>query len=232
MVAPTPPRASPDRASLGGVTADESLGGSYLRPKSQHRRNRGDDMQQATHLAGLVQLYRVAKREVAARTPRGVRSPIRDERRQLVDRTINLGAAGSAFLQENCHRAGSAPRTRDWCERLIKRGPCTTKIVEDPELDSVSRHMRSCAAHVDHQKDVIGLVFSQRLGRQARQKQIDSAQTRKGRSGRGFRRNQQSRRLSKSLSQAVVQCALCRPSAVGDKHHRHQPFHHIQPCIE
>ena len=64
MVAPTPPRASPDRASLGGVTADESLGGSYLRPNSQHRRNRGDDMQQATHLAGLVQLYRVAKREV------------------------------------------------------------------------------------------------------------------------------------------------------------------------
>jgi hypothetical protein len=35
-------------------------------------------------------------------------------------------------------------------------------------------------AHVDHQKDVIGLVFSQRLGRQAREKQIDPAQTREG----------------------------------------------------
>ena len=45
-------------------------------------------------------------------------------------------------------------------------------------------------ARVDHQKDVIGLVFSQRLGRQARQKQIDAAQTREGRSGRGFRRNE------------------------------------------
>ena len=40
------------------------LGGSYLRHKSQHRRNHGDDMQQPTHLAGLVQPYRVAKREV------------------------------------------------------------------------------------------------------------------------------------------------------------------------
>ena len=40
------------------------LGGSYLRHKSQHRRNHGDDMQQPTHLAGFVQPYRVAKREV------------------------------------------------------------------------------------------------------------------------------------------------------------------------
>ena len=45
-------------------------------------------------------------------------------------------------------------------------------------------------AHADHQKDVIGLVFSQRLGRRARQKRIDPAQTREGRSGRGFRRNE------------------------------------------
>jgi hypothetical protein len=41
-------------------------------------------------------------------------------------------------------------------------------------------------AHFDHQKDVIGLVFSQRLGRQAKQKQIDPAQNREGRSGRGL----------------------------------------------
>ena len=45
-------------------------------------------------------------------------------------------------------------------------------------------------AHADHQKDVIGLVFSQRLGRQARQKRIDPAQTRVGRPGRGVRRNE------------------------------------------
>ena len=34
-------------------------------------------------------------------------------------------------------------------------------------------------------KDVIGLVFSQRLRAQARQKQIDPAKTREGWSGRG-----------------------------------------------
>jgi hypothetical protein len=36
-----------------------------------------------------------------------------DERRQLVDRTINLWAAGRACPQENCHGAGSAPPTSD-----------------------------------------------------------------------------------------------------------------------
>ena len=90
------------------------LGGSHLRHKSQHRRNHGDDMQQPTHLAGFVQPYRVAKREVASRTPRRVRSPTRDEHRQLVDRTINSWAAGHAFPQENRHRAGSTPRTHEW----------------------------------------------------------------------------------------------------------------------
>jgi len=40
------------------------LGGSNLRHKSQHRGNHGGDMQQPTHLSGLVQPYRVAKREV------------------------------------------------------------------------------------------------------------------------------------------------------------------------
>jgi hypothetical protein len=40
------------------------LGGSYRRYNSQHRRNRGDDMRQPTHLAGFVQPYRVAKIEI------------------------------------------------------------------------------------------------------------------------------------------------------------------------
>jgi hypothetical protein len=40
------------------------LGGLNLRHKSQHRGNHGGDMQQPTHLSGLVQPYRVAKREV------------------------------------------------------------------------------------------------------------------------------------------------------------------------
>ena len=69
------------------------LGGSHLRHKSQHRRNHGDDMQQPTHLAGFVQPYRVAKREVVVPNAPSVRSPTRDERRQLVDRTISLWAA-------------------------------------------------------------------------------------------------------------------------------------------
>jgi hypothetical protein len=45
-------------------------------------------------------------------------------------------------------------------------------------------------AHVDHQKDVIGLVFSQRLGRQATQKKIEPAQALEITSGGGFRRNE------------------------------------------
>jgi hypothetical protein len=70
-------------------------------------------------------------------------------------------------------------------ERLIKRGPRASKIVEDLERDS-----RSGTAHVDHQKDVIGLVFNQRLGRRAAQKK--STPPRPGRAGPdgGFRRNE------------------------------------------
>jgi hypothetical protein len=40
--------------------------------------------------------------------------------------------------------------------------------------------------HADNQKNVIGPIFSRRLGRQARQKQIDPGQTREGSSGRAF----------------------------------------------
>jgi hypothetical protein len=45
------------------------LGGSYRRYNSQHRRNRGDDMRQPTHLAGFVQPYRVAEIEIVRPEP-------------------------------------------------------------------------------------------------------------------------------------------------------------------
>jgi hypothetical protein len=77
------------------------LGGSHLRHKSQHRRNHGDDMEQPTHLSGFVQPYRVAKREVLRpKRPDAFVYRPENERRQLVDRTINLlWAAGRAFPQ-------------------------------------------------------------------------------------------------------------------------------------
>jgi hypothetical protein len=76
------------------------LGGSYRRHNSQHRRNRGDDTRQPTHLAGFVQPYRVAKRKVVRPNTATRSFTDRDERRQLIDRTINLWAAGPAFPRE------------------------------------------------------------------------------------------------------------------------------------
>jgi hypothetical protein len=80
-----------------GVTPDESLGGSYLRHKSQHRRNRGDDMQQATHLAGLVQLYRVAKIEVVR--PELPEAFVHLSEMNTVNLSTERSTCGCAFLQ-------------------------------------------------------------------------------------------------------------------------------------
>ena len=65
-------------------------------------------------------------------------------------------------------------------ERSIKRGPRASKIVEDLERDSRSRHGHS-PCRPSKRRDLPCF----RLERQARQKQIDPAQTREGRSGRG-----------------------------------------------
>jgi hypothetical protein len=43
----------------------------------------------------------------------------------------------------------------------FEKSSTTSSAIHGPGMDT---------AHVDHQKDVIGLVFSQRLGRQATQK--------------------------------------------------------------
>ena len=98
------------------------LGGSHLRRKSQRRRNQGDRTPQPTHLSGLVQPYRVAKREVVL--PEHPDAFVH----RLQTKAINLSsersswAAGRAFPQENHHRAGLAPRTRDWQRAVLKRG--------------------------------------------------------------------------------------------------------------
>jgi hypothetical protein len=68
-------------------------------------------------------------------------------------------------------------------------------------------------AHADHQKDVIGLVFSQRLGRQVRQKRIDPAQTREGRSGRGFRRNEL--QVGQRRDNEPVRLKICESMTAG-----------------
>ena len=157
------------------------LGGSYRRHKSQHRRNRGDDTQQPTLLAGFVQPYRVAKGEVVR--PEHPHAFVHRSRRtpstcrpndQLVGRRSCISAG-------NCHRAGSAPRPRDGDGRLIKRGPRASKnsrrhraAIHGPAMGTVQ---------VDHQKDVTG--FGQRLGRQAGRK-IDRVQTLEGRNARSF----------------------------------------------
>jgi hypothetical protein len=71
---------------------------------------------------------------------------------------------------------------------LIKRRRGASRIVEDLEREfTVPAWAES---HVDHQKDVISLVFSQRLRRHATQKK--SILPRSGRAGpdRGFRGNE------------------------------------------
>jgi hypothetical protein len=82
------------------------LGGSYRRHNSQHRRNRGDDMRQPTHLAGFVQPYRVAKRKVVRPNTATRSFTDRDERRQLIGRTINLWPVGNSFPQEKLSSYG------------------------------------------------------------------------------------------------------------------------------
>jgi hypothetical protein len=119
------------------------LGGSYLRHKSQHRRNRGDDMQQPTLLAGFVQPYRVAKREVVRPEHRPVRSPTQTN---AVDLSTERSAGGPPVL----HFRGKIviARVRRLAlaivnKRLIKRGPRASKIVGDIERDSRPRYGRS-----------------------------------------------------------------------------------------
>jgi hypothetical protein len=144
------------------------LGGSHLRHKSQHRRNHGDDMQQPTHLAGFVQPYRVAKREFVR--PEHPDAFVHRPETNAVNLSTERSTCGPPVV--HFRRKIVIARVRRLAfaigsERLIKRGPRSSKIVEDLERDSRSG---MGTAHVDHQKDVIGLAFSQRLGRQAGQK--------------------------------------------------------------
>jgi hypothetical protein len=119
------------------------LGGSYLRHKSQHRRNHGDDMQQPTHLAGFVQPYRVAKRELVR--PEHLDAFVHRPETNAVNLSTERSTCGPPVV--HFRRKIVIARVRrfafDWCERLIKRGPRASKIVEDLERNSESRHGHS-----------------------------------------------------------------------------------------
>src|SRR5258708_38654727 len=101
-------------------------------------------MRQPTHLAGLVQPYRVAKREVM--------------RPEHPDVFVNRGETNAVNL--STERSTCGPPVVHFrrkivitqvrrlalaigSQRLIKRGPRTSKIVEDLERDSRSRHGHS-----------------------------------------------------------------------------------------
>src|ERR1700677_2704586 len=88
----------------------------------------------------------------------------RDERRQLIDRTINLWAAGRAFPQENRHRAVRRLALAIGSERLNKRGPRAPKIVEDLERDSRSRHGHS-PCRPSKRRDPPSFASGDKLGR-------------------------------------------------------------------
>jgi hypothetical protein len=101
-------------------------------------------MQQPTHLAGFMQPYRVAKREIV--------QPEHHDAfvHQLETNAVNLSTERSTcgppvvhFRRKIVIALVRQPRIRDWCERLIKRGPRASKIVEDLERDSESRHGHS-----------------------------------------------------------------------------------------
>ena len=100
-------------------------------------------MQQPTHLAGFVQPYRVAKGEVAQ--PEHLDAFVHP----LEANAVNLWTERSTCEPPGAHfrRKIVIARVRrfafDWCERLIKRGPRASKIVEDLERNSESRHGHS-----------------------------------------------------------------------------------------
>jgi hypothetical protein len=133
------------------------LGGSYLRHKSQHRRNHGDDMQQPTHLAGLAQPYRVAKREVIR--PEHPEASVHRPETNAVSLSTERSTCGPPVV--HFRRKIVITRVRRLAlaigsQRLIKRGPRTSKIVEDLERDSGVAGWTQPT--FDHQKDVIGLL--------------------------------------------------------------------------
>jgi hypothetical protein len=111
------------------VTAGEFLGGLYCRHNSPDRRNRGDDMRQPTHVAGFVQPYRVAKREVVR--PEHPDAFVHRPETNAVNLSTERSTGGPPVVISAGNRAGSAAHTRDWCERLIKREARFSKIVED-----------------------------------------------------------------------------------------------------
>ena len=88
------------------------LGGSYRRYNSQHRRNRGDDMQQPTHLAGFVQPYRVAKIEVVR--PEHPDAFVHRPETNAVNLSTERSTCGPPVVHFRGEIARVRPRTRDW----------------------------------------------------------------------------------------------------------------------
>jgi hypothetical protein len=101
-------------------------------------------MQQPTHLAGLVQLYRVAKREVVR--PEHPDAFVHRPETNAVNLSTERSTCGPPVV--HFRRKIVITRVRRLAlaigsQRLIKRGPRASKIVEDLERDSGSRDEHS-----------------------------------------------------------------------------------------
>ena len=154
------------------------LGGSNLRRNSQHRRNHGDDMQQPTHLWGLCNLTEL-RRERSCGPSCGPR--VSDRRRQL---------SPSGFFASPARVVQPIDKAR-------------TSRFENPRRPQLRPYFERDREriHVDCQsKDLIGLVFSQRLGRrpQERWPEVDSrkGERSRGSAGQSAPRRNDERRLS------------------------------------
>jgi hypothetical protein len=138
------------------------LGGLNLRHKSQHRGNHGGDMQQPTHLSGLVQPYRVAKREV-----------VRPEHPDAFVRQPDTNAVNLSTEPSTCGRwywVSAGKLSSRWfgaahfrLVRALDQAP--TGRFENRRRPRARFTVPAWAeSHVDHQKDLISLSSASASG--------------------------------------------------------------------